>query len=122
MSTVKKFEGTPVAAWIIPRLRFARQDGWTGTVISGYRTDAEQLSAARRYAASLGKTVAQVYPHGALASNHCGLAFPRGAVDVTDSHGLNAAMLKWRAAGRPNPLVWGLPVINDAPHFSHTGH
>jgi hypothetical protein len=117
-----EYDGMPVAAWIVPRLKFGRANGWTGRVISGYRTPAQQTAAGKRYAQALGRSLASVYPHGVLASNHVGKQLPRGAVDVTDPASLAAAMIGWRHSGRPHPLVWGGPVINDDAHFSSNGH
>jgi hypothetical protein len=119
---VLDFDGHPVAAWIVPRLKYARAHGWDGSVLSGYRTPAQQRGAAARYAQALGKTLAEVYPHGVLASNHVGQQYPRGAVDVTQPERLAAAMVGWRTSGKPRPLVWGGPVINDRAHFSSNGH
>jgi hypothetical protein len=117
-----EFDGKPVAAWMIPRLKFARENGWDGHVLSGYRTPAQQRGAGARYAKALGKRLEQVYPNGVLASNHVGAEWPRGAVDVTDPVKLAAAMVGWRLAGRPRALVWGGPIINDDAHFSSNGH
>jgi hypothetical protein len=122
MTTPMHFDGHPIAPWLLPRLEYARRNGWRGVVISGYRTNAQQLAAASHYAAQLGKTVRQVYPEGPLASNHCGLQWPRGAVDVTEPEGLNLAMDLWRRSGRKHPAVWGGPVIGDNAHFSSNGH
>ncbi len=117
-----EFDGHPVADWIVPRLEFARRAGWRGVVLSGVRTEDEQLKAAAHYAAQLGRTVAEVYPHGALASNHVGDRLPRGAVDVTHPDELDNAMVGWRATGRPHPLVWAARTIGDRAHFSANGH
>lgn len=119
---VIEYDGHPVAAWIVPRLKYARANGWGGRVLSGYRSPSQQRGAAARYAAALGKPVSAVYPNGVLASNHVGQQHPRGAVDVTEPERLAAAMVGWRTSGRPHPLVWGGPVINDRAHFSSNGH
>lgn len=116
------FDGKPVASWIVPRLKFARANGWTGVVISGYRTPAAQKLAGARYAKQLGKRIDEVYPNGVLASNHVGARYPRGAVDVTRPASLAAAMIGWRERNKPRPLVWGGPVISDDAHFSSNGH
>lgn len=117
------FDGHPVAPWIVPRLHYARAHGWTGQVISGYRTDAEQLAAATRFARQLGRPLSQVYPSGPLASAHTGLSWPRGAVDVTDPDGLHRAMDHWRGSRKRNGLVGGGSVLSfDRAHFSANGH
>jgi len=93
-------------------------------VLSGHRSDAQQLEAAARYAAAKGTTVQALYPHGPLASNHCGTAWPRGAVDVTDPRGLRNSLA--RAPHRRlvrRRLVWAMDVgHDDAAHFSRNGH
>lgn len=121
-SHLEEFDGHPVAAWIVPRLKFARANGWKGKVLSGYRTEHEQRAAGARYAKELRKPIAEVYPYGVTASNHCGATRPKGAVDVTEPEQLAMAMVGWSTSGRPHPLVWGGPVINDRAHFSSNGH
>jgi hypothetical protein len=114
-----KFDGHPVAAWIVPILQWARLHGWQGVVNSGYRTASEQLSAASNYAAQLGKSVSEIYPDGPLASNHCKINYPGGAVDVTDPEQLYVVLKKY--TGSPN-LVWAQFTIEDGVHFSSDGH
>ena len=113
------FDGKPVAPWIIPSLKWAREHGWTGTVVSGYRSCEHQKEVAAEFARSKGKTVAQMYPNGPCASNHVGREHPRGAVDVTQFAQLNQVLKK-------NPkkpgLVWAGPIIGDKVHFSANGH
>jgi len=116
---VEQFDGKPVAAWMVPSLRWARDHGWTGVVVSGFRTCEHQKVVAAAFAASLGKTVAEVYPNGPCASNHVGAAHPRGAVDVTNPEQL-AEVLK--NSPKTPKLVWGGPVIQDRVHFSANGH
>src|SRR5262249_43285229 len=69
---VELFDKVEVAAWIVPSLRWAREHGWTGQVVSGFRTCEHQMEVAAQFAASKGKTVAEIYPHGPCASNHVG--------------------------------------------------
>jgi hypothetical protein len=86
-------------------------------------TDEQQLAAAARYAASLGLTVAQVYPHGPLASNHCGESWPRGAVDVTAPEQLDELLRRRRIVWHGRRLRWALRAgLDDRAHFSRTGH
>jgi hypothetical protein len=112
-------DGVQVAAWIVPSLRWARRHGWSGVVVSGFRTCAHQTEVARAFAARQGKTLAQVYPHGPCASNHVGVAHPRGAVDVTMPEQLARVL---RANPNTPELVWAGPVIGDVVHFSANGH
>ena len=117
---VVTFDGVQVAAWIVPSIQWARLNGWTGKVVSGYRDCAHQQVIGAAFAAKQGKTVAQEYPNGVCASNHVGYEYPRGAVDVTEYQQLDAVLKK----GNPHKpgLVWAGPVIGDVVHFSATGH
>lgn len=109
----------PMVAAIVPILQWASDHGWSGTVYSGWRSAAAQLQAASNYVSQLGKTMAQVYPNGPLASNHCKSTYPGGAVDVSQPAQL-AQVLK----GYPHTpnLIWAGPVIDDDAHFSFNGH
>lgn len=98
------FEGTQVAAWIYPFLKYARLKGWKGHVTSGYRSAAEQAricSETSGPCATPGK------------SNHQGKRFPRGAIDVEGAEEL-AAILKGIPGG--SLLKWAGAV--DDVHFS----
>lgn len=116
---VAMFDGVQVAAWIVPSLRWARNHGWTGVVVSGFRTCEHQMEVAADFARRQHKTIAEIYPNGPCASNHVGREHPHGAVDVT-----NAEQLDHVLQANPNQpqLVWGGPVIGDPVHFSATGH
>lgn len=99
------FEGTQVAAWIAPILRYARQRGWSGSVTSGHRSYADQVriwNSGVRPAARPG------------TSNHEGSDFPRGAVDVSNAEQLNRILKRSPYA---NTLVWA--GSKDPVHFSH---
>lgn len=116
-------DGVPVPLWIWDRLMKARTSGkWTGTVTSGYRTPAHQIEVGTAYAHSLGKTVAEVYPNGLTASNHCKLPTKdnphAGAVDVTNAAQLAQALKDLDI----RDLIWAGPVIGDYVHFSNNGH
>lgn len=99
------FEGTRVAAWIAPALRYARSHGWHGAVRSGWRSFAEQKS---------------IYDSGVRpaavpgTSNHEGTDFPRGAVDVTDAAQLSQILLNSKYATQ---LIYA--GAKDPVHFSH---
>lgn len=109
----------PIAKWIVPILKWAVAHGWKGEVVSGYRTDSEQIAAATKYAAELGVPVLHEYPDGPLASNHCGTTYPKGAVDVTEAAELNSILHSY-----PNSptLIWAENTIEDGVHFSSNGH
>lgn len=98
---------------VLRALAWARAHGWHGSVNSGYRSPADQIRVGTQYAASLGKSVAQVYPNGLLASSHV-----KGqAVDVSDPAGFARAM---RGAPRDSYIFNAIPW--DPVHFSVTGH
>lgn len=102
---VGHFEGTPVAAWIVPILQYARQHGWRGKVNSGYRTFAQQQAIYRsgvRPAAVPG------------TSNHESDRFPGGAIDVSDAPQLAQIL---RGSPYASKLVWA--GAKDPVHFSH---
>jgi hypothetical protein len=111
---VATFDGRAVAAWIEPHLRWARAQGWKGTIESGYRTPehSEQVC--------MSKCGHPTCPGSCAGrtSNHSGRVAPAGAVDVTDYPAF-AALMK-RSPHRPR-LLNDLPVT-DPNHFSATGH
>lgn len=113
-----QYGGHPVANWIIPQLQWAKNHGWGGTVVSGYRTASEQWAAAENYVRELGVPLYQEYPNGPLASNHCGYVYPRGAVDVTDAQGLYDVLIGYPGSRR---LIWAQSTIDDHVHFSENG-
>src|SRR3954464_15094011 len=69
---VETFDGVPVAAWMVPSLRWARNHGWSGVVFSGFRSCEHQKEVAADFAARKHMTIAQLYPNGVCASNHVG--------------------------------------------------
>lgn len=109
----KKIDGHPVATWIAPIVQWAKKHGWHGSVGSGYRTAAEQQSAAQNYG------LQHYGPGGAQGSNHRKTKYPGGAIDVSDPARLAQVLKNYPA--KPN-LVWGGPVMGDQVHFSATGH
>jgi peptidoglycan hydrolase-like protein with peptidoglycan-binding domain len=77
---VATFDGRPVAAWLQPYLVWARQNGWKGTLNSGWRDPAysEQLCLHMCGKPSCpGKCAGRT-------SNHAGSVKPAGAIDVSD--------------------------------------
>jgi hypothetical protein len=118
-ATPEMMDGRQVAPWIVPSLQWARENGWSGTVVSGYRSCEDQKRAAAQYARRTGRTVEEIYPRGVCRSNHMGLEYPHGAVDVTDYEELNRVL---QNSPITPALVWGGPVINDQVHFSANGH
>jgi hypothetical protein len=105
-----KFEGTTVAAWMVPALVYARQHGWKGQLTSGVRSTALQAQLYARYKAG-GNIAAKPGQSNHELQNG-------GAFDATDSAQLNA-ILKGFNGRRP---IWAMTVgLNDTPHFSLTG-
>lgn len=100
-----QLDGLPVANWIVPILRYARKNGWSGRVTSGYRSTAEQA----RICATGVKPCATPG-----TSNHQKTMFPGGAVDVTEAATLDRIL---RASSYRNLLQWAGTA--DPVHFSH---
>ena len=109
----RKIDGVRVAPWIHSRLVWARARGWTGRVVSGYRSDAEQAQLWNEYVAGL--RAGPVARPG--RSNHRGLIWPLGAVDVTQPEQLRDILTQ--APARWRKLRWYGP--GDRWHFSATG-
>lgn len=109
-SGVVKFDGKPVAGWIASALQYARKQGWTGTVTSGYRTDAQQTAI---YKSGV-RPAALPQSLGGKGSNHEFTAFPGGAVDVSNASQLAQILQRSPYA---NKLVWA--GSKDPVHFSH---
>lgn len=105
------FQGRRIAKWIIPELKWARDNGWTGKVTSGYRSPAMQ-------AALWNNRANNQYPVARPGqSEHGKTDFPHGAVDVSNPDQL-ASVLSKKPGG--SPLKRGVP--SDPIHFSGTGH
>jgi hypothetical protein len=103
------FDGKRVRADFAQELAWARRHGWQGTVTSGYRNPQEQMAAAKRYG------LQHYGPAGPLGSNHV----KNRAVDVTDPAQLDKILRRYPGK---RTLIWGGPIIGDAPHFSVNGH
>jgi hypothetical protein len=108
-----KFDGLDVAAWMVPILKCARQNGWKGRVTSGYRDPARQRQACINVCGNPNGCPGTCAPPG--ESNHQTTAYPGGAVDVSDRDGFERAMS--RCGGK---LRNALP--KDRVHFSVSGH
>ena len=107
------YDGHSVAAWFIPWLEKIRARGrWTGVVVSGYRSP--EYSTSLCYAIC-GAPRCPGRCAGA-SSNHSGVNFPGGAIDVTDYYTFAAEA---RAIGAP--FHNGLPST-DPVHFSNPGN
>ena len=110
---VTKFDNRPVAKWLAPYLEFARKNGWTGTLSSGFRTPEESEEECFKLcgAPSCPGTCAGV------TSNHGGKTKPQGALDVTDFESFGRLMAECPL----DPRIFN-DLPNDHVHFSATGH
>jgi hypothetical protein len=77
---VATFDGRPVAAWIQPYLVWARENGWKGTLSSGWRDPAYSEHLCLQMC---GHTTCPGKCAG-RTSNHAGSVKPAGAIDVSD--------------------------------------
>jgi Rv2525c-like, glycoside hydrolase-like domain len=110
---VATFDGKAVAAWMKPYLDWAREQGWQGTLSSGWRDPAysESLCMGICHAAKCPGRCA------GRSSNHVGRVKPSGAIDVTHYEEFGRLMQHCPYSPR---------IFNDLPadrvHFSATGH
>jgi hypothetical protein len=111
---VATFDGRKVATWLKPYLDFARENGWTGTITSGYRTpeESEDLCIEQCGQPSCpGKCAGRT-------SNHSGKTQPKGAVDVSDI----ARFARLMERCPLEPRIFNDLGDADPEHFSTTGH
>lgn len=112
-SGVTTFDGRPVAKWLKPYLEWAREQGWRGTLNSGWRDP--------RYSESLcyqicGRPSCPGRCAG-RASNHSGSTPGRGAVDVSDYHTFGNLMRRCPI----EPRIHNVLGAADPVHFSASG-
>lgn len=109
---VTRFDGRTCAKWLVPYLQWARENGWRGQLVSGWRAPWYSTSLCVRMC---GRPQCSGTCAGA-ASNHSGSAPPRGALDVSFYEEF-AAIIS-RCPFQPR-------IFNDLPrdrvHFSATG-
>lgn len=101
----------PIAAWMVPWLDKSRAAGWTGVLVSGYRSP--------EYSESLCYNICD-HPScpglcAGRSSNHTLYSYPNGAIDVSDYY--NFAAIQNRIG---SPLWNNLP--SDRVHFSTSGN
>ncbi len=105
------FDGEQVCTYIVPILKAARQLGWSGTVLSGYRSYADQV---RIHNSGVYSALPGQSNHEGCAGRTSGPG--NGAVDVSDYPSFGAAMAQL-----------GYPLRNtlgsvDPGHFSPGGN
>jgi Putative peptidoglycan binding domain len=110
---VATFDGRPVAAWLKPYLEWARQNGWKGTLNSGFRDPAysEKLCISMCGAPSCPGRCA------GRASNHVGSSNPAGAIDVSDYVTFGQLMRRCPYS----PRIFNALGAQDPVHFSASG-
>lgn len=110
---VGRYDGVPVAVWLVPYLQYARRNGWQGKLVSGWRSPAYSESLCQRMCGAPscpGKCAGR-------SSNHSGSSRPQGAVDVSDYARFGKLMAK-----RPEtPRIFNALGAQDPVHFSTTG-
>ena len=89
-SGVDRFDGEPVAAWMKPYLEWARENGWKGTLNSGWR-DPEHSERLCFDICGAAKCPGRCAGRG---SNHVGKDKPAGSIDVSDPATFGALMRK----------------------------
>lgn len=110
---VTRFDGVPVAAWMVPYLEWARRNGWRGQLVSGWRDPAYSESLCRRMCGAPscpGRCAGR-------ASNHAGSVQPHGAVDVSDYYTFGRLMQRCPI----QPRIYNALGARDPVHFSVSG-
>lgn len=112
-SGVTRYDGVPVANWLVPYLAYARKNGWQGHLNSGWRSPAYSESLCYRMCGAptcAGKCAGK-------GSNHAGDVKPRGAIDVSDYTRFGGIM---RVAPL-NPHIFNALGSRDPVHYSASG-
>jgi peptidoglycan hydrolase-like protein with peptidoglycan-binding domain len=110
---VDTFDGRPVAAWMKPYLEWAREQGWKGTLNSGWRdpVHSERLCFDLCNAPKCSGTCA------GRSSNHVGNIKPAGSIDVSDPATFGALMKRCPY----EPKIFNALGARDPWHFSASG-
>lgn len=107
-SGTEKFNGLHVAKWIVPALKWARQNGWHGKITSGFRSVDHNREIG-----------------GARGSHHTQTKYPGGAIDVgapedrTAGSALAKVLRGYRGAHK---LLQGTPAHGNTWHGGDYGH
>lgn len=112
-SGVGKFDGVLCANWLIPYHQWARQHGWRGRLVSGWRDPVYSQGLCYRMC---GRPSCPGKCAG-LASNHVGSVKPKGASDVTDY--INYGQIIRRCPF--SPRIYNALGARDPVHFSASG-
>jgi hypothetical protein len=110
---VSTYDGRPCAAWLRPYLVWAKEQGWQGTLVSGWRDPvySEQLCYRMCGAPSCPGRCA------GRASNHSGSEKPKGALDVSDYTRFGQLMQRCPH----QPRIFNALGPADPVHFSASG-
>jgi hypothetical protein len=113
-SGLTKRNGVVVAAWMAPYIDWAKQDGWPGWVVSGYRDPAYSDSLCRRMCG------APSCPGRCAGrnSNHSGKKRPQGALDVAHYADFGQRMRRCPL----QPRIFNALGVRDPVHFSASGN
>jgi len=111
-------DGHPVANWIAREVLWARRNGWSGTVTSGVRSVAEQRQACINVCGNPNGCPGTCAKPG--SSNHQGILYPAGAIDVGSEDQARQLILILRSYPGVSRLRWGA-LPNDRVHLSATG-
>lgn len=112
-SGVATYDSVPVAAWLVPYLDYARNHGWRGRLVSGWRDPHYSQTLCFRIC---GQPSCPGRCAG-LASNHVGSDKPKGAVDVSDYARFGTIMRQCPLS----PRIFCALGSSDPVHFSASG-
>lgn len=108
------FDGKPVAAWFIPHLEFARRHGWSGILVSGWRSGPYS----RHLCLSMCGAPRCPGRCAGMSSNHTRSGYGQGAIDVSDYTTFARLMARSDA---PSPRIFNALGSQDPVHFSTSG-
>lgn len=111
---VTRYDGVPVAAWMVPYLQWARAHGWRGRLVSGWRDPNYSRALCMRMC---GRPSCPGRCAG-LNSNHVGAKKPHGAVDVSDYTVFGKLMQRCPL----EPKLINRLGVRDPVHFSVSGN
>jgi hypothetical protein len=110
---IVRFDGRPCAKWMVPRITYARRNGWRGYVVSAYRTPeySEQLCYNMCGRPSCPGRCA------GRNTNHAKYKRPGGALDVSYYYDFGSHQRRNPA----QPRIWNALGAQDPVHFSVSG-